>query len=84
MAERGNTWRRANQRKIPEIVIYGLVAHGGLLRTPLNEGISFGWVRTNADGFEFMKALDPQGEIYPTVAMFLAMLERMEKVSTGN
>jgi hypothetical protein len=79
MTDRAEAWRLANGKKIPEIIIWGLVAHGGLLRTTLDFAYSSGWVRSNRDGFEFMKALARQGEVSPTVAMFLEMLDRLEK-----
>ena len=37
------------------------------------DAVSLQEILCNADGWEFIKALDPQGDVQPTIAMFLAV-----------
>src|SRR2546423_990652 len=80
MTLRGKEWRKIHPKKTPNIRIQNLhMAHHGMVRLPIGFAAEVGEVFCNQDGWEFLKALDPQNEIQPTVSMVLAVLDRMNK-----
>lgn len=81
MKQRGEEWRKANPAKAPQIRIQNNhVAHHLLLRLSILDAADLKEIFCNRDGWEFIRALDPENDLKPTVAMLLDSLEKMSEV----
>jgi hypothetical protein len=80
MTERGQEWRKTHSAKTPRIRIQNNhVAHHLLLRLRIGDAAELKEVFCNKDGWEFIGALDLGNDLLPTVAMLLAVLDKMSE-----
>jgi len=78
MKQRGEEWRKANPGMVPQIRIQNNhVAHHLLLRLSIFDAADLKEIFCNRDGWEFIRALDRENDLKPTVAMLLAVLDKM-------
>ncbi len=83
MAQRGNEWRKAYPSKTLWIWIHNRhVAHHLLLRLSIADAADLKEIFCNKDGWEFIRALDPNNDLKPTVAMLLAVLDKLNEAAT--
>jgi hypothetical protein len=82
MTERGQEWRKTHSLNTPQIRIQdNHVAHHLLLRLRINDAANLQEIFCNKDGWEFIKALDPENNLLPTVSMILAVLDKVNETA---
>jgi hypothetical protein len=79
MTERARAWMRENPGKAAEVHIFdSRIAYHGLMRLPLDLAVAEKFIHCDECGQEFVQAL-LQDDLSPTVSMYLAMREKLEK-----
>jgi hypothetical protein len=81
MKQRGDEWRKSHPTKTPQIRIQNNhVAHHLLLRLSIPDAADLQEIFCNRDGWEFIGSLDPENDVKPTIAMLLAVLDKLNEV----